>query len=160
MDHLIFHAFSCTVNTSARDRLVKEGHVIRDPISLCWQFCYRAYSDWNLERRGGQSYLFFDRDEPFFKEFKDTWRSRRTEPGKLSITAESMPWDLIADIQEVDMELNPPIQGADIIAWSKSRHLIPQRRGGIMEEILKRHIPIRRATLTEEKMRANIDKLA
>jgi hypothetical protein len=54
---------------------------------------------------------------------KDQWLTNRTPPNKIATDETKRVWDLIANIQEDDMERNPPLQAADIMAWATRRDL-------------------------------------
>jgi hypothetical protein len=75
-----------------------------------------------------QMFYFFDRGEKFMAPFKKLWLTNRTPLGKISIDKSKTVWDMIGDIMEVDMETNPPLQAADMLAWSLNRELSDRTR--------------------------------
>jgi hypothetical protein len=117
------HSFSCRVNLTARQRLIKEGHKVFEPAALCADMCHALSRKWSLTKRLESVYLFFDRGERFMQPLKDQWLTNRTPPNKIATDETKRVWDLIANIQEDDMERNPPLQAADIMAWATSRDL-------------------------------------
>ena len=57
------------------------------------------------------------------KPFKDQWLANRTPLRKVATDPNKRVWDLIANIVKADMETTPPLQAADMIAWSTTRDL-------------------------------------
>jgi hypothetical protein len=152
MDKEQFRSFVCSVNLSGRDRLISEGYEVSDPITLCVEMCVGMFMQWSMEKDIELHYLFFDRGEKFFGDFKSRWLKERTPLGKITPGGVSLFWDLIADIQEVDMERNPPIQAADMLAWGKTRSF-SDKTAKQLNEVMGRVIPSATATITEEIMR-------
>jgi hypothetical protein len=117
-----FGSICCRVNLSARNRIVSEGKSVHEPMSLCGMMC-GAIGMARVAHRPQLSFFFFDRGEEFVQPFKREWLLNRTPPGKISIDPNKAVWDLIGNIQETDMQNNPPLQAADMIAWAINREL-------------------------------------
>ena|ERR1035438_3388832 len=114
-------------------------------MSLRWRFRTNIEKVW----------FFFDRGELFMKPFKKQWLANRTPLGEISIDPSKRVWDLIENIEELDMHVTPPIQAADMVAWATTRDLadklgelhdldrymrglVPDDHAVIGEEILRR----------------------
>jgi len=164
MEKEVFRSFVCSVDVTGRERLVGEGYVVDDPITLCTEMCLGRFNNWKWgfedDRRLGLSYLFFDRGEHFVTDLKRRWLENRTPPGKVVVDRSKLFWDFIGDIQEVDMERNPPIQAADMVAWARTRSLSEKERPGRhVAHIMRQIIPHDTAIITEEKMRSKSVKI-
>jgi hypothetical protein len=152
MDKEMFRSFVCSVNLSARDRLLSTGYRVSDPITLCTQMCVSSFFSWQTDKSIELNYLFFDRGEPFFHGFKDRWLEQRTPFGKLTPGGTSLFWDRIGDIQEVDMQRNPPIQAADMLAWGRTRSF-SDKTAKHLDEVMRRIIPSTTLIVDEVLMR-------
>jgi hypothetical protein len=117
-----FRSFVCSVDVTSRDRLVAEGFSVPDPIVLCSQWCFRSAFDWYIHKHDLEvGYAFYDRGEPFLATVKGIWLKERT-PSK-QLVKKGVFWDLIANMEEVDMAFTPGVQAADMLAWSLTRAL-------------------------------------
>jgi hypothetical protein len=122
LDKSKFRSFVCSMDVTSRDRLVSEGFPVPDPIVLCSQWCFRGAFDWYIRNHDFEvGYAFYDRGEPFLAVVKKVWLKERTPPKRLIKTGDF--WDLIANIEEVDMAFSPGVQAADMLAWSTTRAL-------------------------------------
>jgi len=60
LDKKLFRSFVCSVDLSARDRLVREGYQVQDPHLLCAEMCIGGSIDWFLQKEKPEPiYLFF-----------------------------------------------------------------------------------------------------
>jgi hypothetical protein len=128
MDKSAFCSFVCTIDVSARSRLISMGSEIPEPAMICGHWCVGKASQWYFNRHPNKIdlvHVFFDRNEKFISPLKREWLQKRTPPDRV---AKELFWDLIADIDEVDMSLHPPIQAADMMAWGRSRSLSARDR--------------------------------
>jgi hypothetical protein len=116
-------SFSCRVNLSARERIINEGHSVYDPMKLCAEMVTALSLAWKFKSQIELVYFFFDRGEPFMRSLRKQWLANKTPSSQLAINPENRVWDMIGDIQERDMESTPPLQGADMLAWSTTRDL-------------------------------------
>jgi len=129
MDKSSFCSFACSIDTGARNRLISEGLNIPEPVVICAEWSFKASFDWYFDNHPdklARAYAFYDRGEPFLKVIRDIWLEKRTPVNELILR--NGFWDLIENIQEVDMEGNPPIQAADMIAWALTRELSKKQR--------------------------------
>ena len=152
-----FRSFVCSVNISARKRLVDEGYDVMDPMSLCADMCIGASHTWHIESGSRElAYLFYDRTELFLKPFRKRWLQNRTPPGQLTTgEGESLFWDFFRDVSEVDMAYNPPMQAADMVAWGRSRGLSAKERPWkYLAKIMGDVIATSTAIITEDMMRS------
>jgi len=154
LDKRAFCSFVCSIDLSARIKLIQSGSQIKDPCEICANWCVGKATSWYFDARPDDielMYVFFDRGESFMKPIKNAWLSNRTPPKR---PARNLFWDLIANIEEVDMEVNPPIQAADMLAWARNRSLNPKIRPfRHMHEIMSRVIPSWQLTLDEGRLR-------
>jgi hypothetical protein len=159
-----FRSFVCSIDVTARDRLIAEGLPVYDAVSLCTEMCFGQAYNWHISSHHPRlelSYLFFDRGEDYIKELKARWLAERTPPGKISTGGTRLAWDMISDIQELDMKRHPPIQAADMFAWSRSRSLLSDKKWVHLATIMQAVVPSSVAIIDEEKMRiAAAKKLA
>jgi hypothetical protein len=111
-----FHSFTCSVDLDAhakwqaRNRLPSAARLCARlvfPRVMDW---YGAFPDPILDAVD----VFFDRDEPFIGHISSDWNSKKMR--------RMFPvWNLVRTIAPADMSKTPPIQGADMIAWSAHR---------------------------------------
>lgn len=128
LDKKSFCSFVCSVNTSARSRLVASGSVIPEPEIICGRWCLVRASEWYFEAHPlkiERMTVFFDRGENFMGPLKKLWLTERTPPERV---ARNLFWDLIQNIIDIDMVDTPGIQAADMLAWSRSRGLSEKDR--------------------------------
>jgi Protein of unknown function (DUF3800) len=153
LDTKLFRSFVCSVDLSAHDRLVRDGYQVQDPFSLCADMCVGGSMDWFLQKGKPEPiYLFFDRGEKFMSSVKQRWLRERTPLRKISGDPSKL-WDSIHEIEELDMERNPPLQAADMVAWARNRSFSEQREWSSLSHIMRQMIPHSTATITEEIMR-------
>lgn len=113
-------AFACSIDISARKRLVAEGYRIAKPEVICAEAGFLELLRWHTNCHPLEPiHLFYDRGEPFIGSIQDAWRSR-VKPGRLT---NELAWGRIASIQPVSMCDTPGIQAADVIAWAFTRRL-------------------------------------
>lgn len=148
----------CSINESARTRLVKEGlSVPFDPFQWCSAVCVFAtvgtYSLNIPDEKQEPLFVFYDRGEKFLGKFKNKWLSNRTRPGRPK-NPDSW-WDSFANIQDLDLPHNSGLQSADMIAWGASRSLSDKERPfSYLKEWLLKVIPSSTAEYTEERLRS------
>jgi hypothetical protein len=154
LDKKAFCSFICSVNTSARSRLVEAGVIIPKPETICAQWCVRKASDWYLREHPDKiepMTIFYDRGEKFFGSIKDTWLKERTPPNRV---ARKLFWDLVKNVVDDDMAYSPGIQAADMLAWSRSRGLSETVRDQRdLLKILRNVIPNWNLILDEDDLR-------
>jgi hypothetical protein len=163
LDKKTFVFARCSLNVSARGRLLKEGYRISDEIEICRDMCigsiFRKFYviDGNFSER---MHIHFDRGEEFCRQLKKRWEQTRTPEGHVSVDGEKLFWDIVADIREVDAKYCYPLQAADMIAWSHSRGLIKSDRPyRYLSHIMQQVIPNYQADITEEVMRRKNPRL-
>lgn len=152
MDKRMFRTFVCSINLSARDRLIAEGCAVPDPVTLCVEMCVGSFVQWTNERKLEFNYLFFDRGEAFYTEFHSRWLKERTPPGTITPNGSSIFWDMIANVQEVDMKTTPPIQVADVLAWARTRSF-STKTASHLDSLLRAVVPSTSLLVTEDMMR-------
>lgn len=155
-DEQRFCSFLCTIDVSARDKLVAEGRQIPEPEVICANWCVTKAFTWFSQRHYESvdpMHIFFDRGERFMETIKGPWLKNRTPPGKLVLS--SLWWDMIENIEELDMAYHPPIQAADMFAWGRSRILSERDRTfKHLIKILNGVVPSLVLQLNEERLRA------
>jgi hypothetical protein len=158
IDKTAFRSFICTIDLEAYGRLVTEGYGILSAPSVCAQSCLGALFEWYADRFSiEEAYVFYDRGEPFFQQFKADWLRERT-PRDKPRDPESF-WDAIADVHDVDMDRHAPVQACDLLAWATTRSrsdrsyswlsgaiwdCIPQSKLIIDEQLMRERHNIRR----------------
>ena len=147
-------AFSCRINVSARHRAISEGYAVEEPIKICAGLCQAMSLSWRFRTNIEKVWFFFDRGEPFIKPFKKQWLANRTPPGDVSIDPNKRVWDLIENIEELDMQTSPPIQAADMIAWATTRDLA-DKLGELrdLDQYMRGLVPDDHAIIDEEILR-------
>lgn len=114
-------AVYCTVNLSARERLVAKGFDLGDPAAICVENCLAHAWKWHLNKHGLETvYLYFDRGERFRPAIYGQWLAHNRNLIKHRL------WGFIGGMPEVDMRFTPPVQAADIVAWAISRAHSPR----------------------------------
>ena len=115
-----FAFFTCTVDLEAHRRLRKIKY-IPPPERLCSRIVFPKLLDWY----GAFSdpildviEVYFDRNEKFIGHIQRDWENKK-------IRRENPVWDLIRTIAPADMRITPPLQVADMIAWSRNRLAAP-----------------------------------
>jgi hypothetical protein len=113
-----FHAFTCSVDLGAHDRW-KARNRLPPAARLCARLVFPKALDWYggfpdpiLEARSIDA--FFDRKEKFMGHISADWNNKKIRR-KLPV------WELVRTIAPADMSKTPPIQAADMIAWSAHR---------------------------------------
>jgi len=153
-NRISLHSFSCRVNLSARQRIIDEGHSVWEPEKLCAGMCHALFRKWSLTKKLEAVYMFFDRGEQFIKPLKKQWLANRTPPGQVSIDPTKRVWDMIVNIIDDDMERNPPLQAADMIAWSTNRDLAG-KLGELydLDQYMRELVPDHHAVIDETLLR-------
>lgn len=116
-----FCAFACTVDVTARDKLVSEGTVIGAPVEICAEVCVGSAFFWYLEKHSESvelAYIFFDQGERFMNGIRQKWLEKHKPLNRISLEPF---WGLVVNVQPVDMRDTPPIQAADLVAWAITR---------------------------------------
>jgi hypothetical protein len=120
-----------SINESERIRLEGEGvNIVEDPYVRCAADCVFFSGGKYLlnvpEEQREPLYVFYDRGEKFLGRFKNNWLSHRTRPGR---PKDPQNWfDLLSDVQDVDLPYHAGLQMADMIAWANSRALSESNR--------------------------------
>jgi hypothetical protein len=147
-------SFSCRVNISARQRIIADGYAVDEPMTLCAGMCLALTLEWRFKSKIESVYIFFDRGEGFMRTLKSQWLANRTPPTKLSIDPSKRVWDMVANIVDDDMELNPPLQAADMMAWSTTRDLANKLGSlGALDQYMRELIPDHHAIMGEQLLR-------
>ena len=150
-----FHSIVCSIDVSAHDRLQREGMDLLSPHTICTKWCVRRVVEWIHPSRAEMIYLFFDRNESFAGPLKDQWLKNRTP---LNRVANNPNWDIIADIQELDMQRHPPLQAADMLAWGKTRSLRDVKRPfRNLLEAIHSYVPSKTIDIGEQMLRDHSD---
>jgi hypothetical protein len=161
VDKKKFRMFYCTVDLEAWHKLKKEGYCLPDPVEMCSDYSMYGVLWWYVQQRHPDSvfnlptdsaHYFFDKDEPFEKNFRAKWES---ETRKHESTGEVNPWILIEEVSSVNMRKVPGVQAADVLAWSVNREkTAPDNMPGKMYSyIMKQVIPSSSLTYDEATMR-------
>jgi Protein of unknown function (DUF3800) len=115
----------CTVNLDDHERAVKEGYLLKSPRDICAAICCEKII--SLQFIKADSYVhsqispiesidfFFDQNEPFLGSFQKLWKQHGGRKSR------EPTWSLVNQISPVDMRRNPPLQFADMLAWSRNR---------------------------------------
>ena len=112
-------AFYCTINETARLRLLTEGCEIDEPEIICAETGVGNSISWYDRTHALEMvYLFFDQGEPYMHTIRRRWL-QYDDPGKL--VTDQLFWGRIANIQPMIAKNTPAIQAADLIAWAVSR---------------------------------------
>jgi hypothetical protein len=147
----------CSVNVSARARLVAQGHPVPDEIELCRDLCVGAICQWRYLHQGKLDELFsifFDQGEEFYTPFKRRWQMRRTPPDRVSVRPESFFWDMIREIEQRNAKYCYPLQPADMLSWAHSRSLLSvDRPHRSLSYMIEQVVPNVTANVTEDIMR-------
>jgi hypothetical protein len=126
LDKKAFLFLRCSVNVSARQRLIKEGYDVVDEVTLCTEICIgHAFHKHYIQdaRIAERAHIVFDQGEPFYGKFLTRWMRAKTGDGQVVVDPVKLFWDLIESITEVDSKDSGPLQAADILAWAHSRSL-------------------------------------
>jgi hypothetical protein len=155
MDKSTSSSFICTVDLAAHAKLVKEGCDIPTPSAVCVRVVVPMALAWNAKINPTNPepvHLLFDRGEKFMSAFKREWLDKRTTPG--NVPASITVWNMIANIEEVDQAFAPPVQAADMLAWSRTRGISPEFRDWRhLADVIQKVIPNDTIDLTESTMR-------
>jgi uncharacterized protein DUF3800 len=112
-------AFACSIDVTARKRLVAEGYKISDPAVICAEIGLGHLLTWYRNTHGPErAHLFYDQNEPFIRSIRRRWLIFN---GKKSLP--NAFWESIANVQPVRMQDTPAIQAADMVAWAVTRRL-------------------------------------
>lgn len=116
-----FCALVCSVDVTARNKLVEQGCQIKTGAYLCGHLCIARAFRWHYEtwpERLEIGYVYFDQGEDFMHPFRQRWL-RESKTQKLVIT--NTFWGGIADVKALDSRKTPALQAADFMAWAESR---------------------------------------
>jgi hypothetical protein len=145
----------CSLNVSARNRLVADGHPVPDEVQLCRDICIGGPYRWFYVDQGRlyeQFSVYFDQGEPFIHPFKKRWENERTPSG--SVRPESFFWDMIKEIDQCDSKECYPLQPADMLAWAHNRSLLSiDRPHRSLSYMIEQVVPNWSWNLTEDVMR-------
>ncbi len=161
MDKRKFCSFICTVDVSARDRLVAEGVPVPHPASICATTCIRQAMQWYIANHFDDGtleriHIFFDRNERFITPIRDIHKKHGAAEGRVAPNA----WGLLSHPQDVDMRDHPPVQAADMLAWGRSRELSNvEQPFRYLLEIMRGIIPSWTFNIDEKVMRAKRPKV-
>ena len=151
----------CSINNSARVRLQHEGiSVPPDPHYKCALTCLALTAGIYMRNVSVEEreplYIFYDRGEKFFTEFKHNWLSGRTHPGEKKNFDNW--WDRFENVLDLDLPNHFPLQAADMIAWGHSRALSDKERlFSHLKKWLIDFVPSAAVEITEETMRKQAD---
>jgi hypothetical protein len=154
-----FRWFRCSLNTSAIERLFMQGKVVpSNPhlhIALFMLYLMvTGYADnVNINDRE-KIFVFYDRGEKFYPLVKKAWLEGRTMPGQP--LNPSNPWDFLENIAEVDQAYTPPpLQVADMVAWSHTRTLTTseERDFSYLKSLFLKFAPSSTVDVTEQVLR-------
>jgi hypothetical protein len=153
------HSFSCRLNLSAWERITAEGEIrLKDPYEICGEMTPTLALWWYFAkmRKLERCFFMYDRGERFMQSFKEMWLRIRTPPGKIATNPDSRLWDLIENIIDGDMQRNPGLQMADLIAWGTSRDLA-NKLGELydLDEYMRNLHPDEHAIIDEQILRTN-----
>lgn len=154
-DKSAFRLIACTVDLTACRRMLDENsRPIHDAGIICTRQCVQAAWNWYLENHKFEfGFVFFDRGEQFIHDFRAKWNLLRAPKGKVGVNPF---WDTIADVQEVDMTYHPPVQAADLVAWSHSRQLSERSRPfKYLADVLRKVVPCSILELDEDDLRGD-----
>lgn len=157
VDKYKFRSFVYSFDVAARKRLLLEGYDIAEPSEVCADSCIALAFHWYSDHHTLEpAYLFFDQNEQFIGPVKRRWKAN-VKPGQRLVLDPF--WGLIANITDVDMRLTPPIQAADLLAWSCNRSLYPkERRWQHLYDVMRAVIPQSSGKMGEVEMRAKYKK--
>ncbi len=148
-----FCSFVCSVDVTAHTQLLEAGRAIDPPEVICAEWCINKALAWYAEEHPAKvepAYIFFDRGEDFMRRFKDQWLAKRTPPGRVK---RALFWDLIANVQDVDMKERPGIQASDMKAWALTRSLSERERPyQYLQKIIRGIVPTWELTLDRETL--------
>jgi hypothetical protein len=119
------YAVCCTINLDDHQRGLNEGYKLKPPHDFCAAICCEkiiALQLLNADRYPqGQVVpiesidFFFDHNELFRDRFEKLWREHGGR------TSREPTWDQVNQVSAIDMRKNPPLQFADMLAWSRNR---------------------------------------
>jgi hypothetical protein len=108
------YAVCCTLNLDDYRRAVRDGYSFKRPHALCAALC--------VEKVLALQYLqsvdfFFDQNEPFLGYAQALWKRLAGLEGS------ETTWGIIGQMSAVNMRIHPPLQLADMLAWSRNRSI-------------------------------------
>ena len=111
-----FQGFACTVDLEAHERW-KRARSLPPPERLCARLIFPKIMDWygtfpDLIMDSMEA--FFDRNEGFMHHISSDWNNPK-------IRRKYPVWSLIKTIAPAHMKDTPPLQAADMLAWSRNR---------------------------------------
>jgi hypothetical protein len=154
---LAFEAVVCTIDTTAREKLLEEGYEITDPHVVCGQCALGAAFSWCYEHypEGIElAHVYFDRSERFMHPLHEQWQRKKKEERSSTVITDCF-WGLIMGVDDCEMDKTPALQAADLLAWATSRqHSKIERPYLYLAEIMKKVIPHSWFTLDENTLRS------
>lgn len=120
--------FVCSVEPAAIDRLRMQDPTVPGPIRICNHYVPHWVMAWHAHEYPGlmtDSHYFFDWNEPFRGDFE---RLRKLQTSNLTeISGNRETWLLLKSITTTDIESEPALQIADLLAWGTVRQRTDNR---------------------------------
>ncbi|MGO9642964.1 MAG: hypothetical protein ACLP1Y_16845 [Candidatus Acidiferrales bacterium] len=160
VDKQRFRQFSCTIDLEAQKKLQQEGLDLEDPIDRCNRLCPEMVLNWYMAKHPAliihSAHYFFDLDEPFEERFKAKWVAEKNRNILLSFEPQHFIWSLVKSVTASLMRDTPPLQAADLLAWSSNRSASgnPDASFMLLEPLLRSLIPSSWSFWKEEDLRA------
>jgi hypothetical protein len=149
-----FCAVVCSIDETARNRLIADGCTITEPHVICAQCCIGQAFQWYYDTHPDRieaAYIHFDQNEKFMHPIRQRWQQENK--GQRLVIANTF-WGLIVDISDLDMRNTSALQAADLLAWATSRrHSAEERPFLYLAEILEKVVPHSRLLLDEQVLR-------
>jgi hypothetical protein len=118
-----FCALVCSIDVSARDKLVEQGCKIESGPQICGHWCIAQAFNWYYDTwldRLEIAQVYFDQGEEFMHPFRQRWlRESKTQKVVISNTF----WGGISEVEALDSKVTPALQASDFLAWAESRKL-------------------------------------
>ncbi len=154
---LAFRAIVCTIDRTAREKLLEEGYRITKPHVICGQCAIGAAFEWYYEHHPEGielGHIYFDRDEQFMHPLHQQWQRKKKEERSSPVVKDCF-WGLIVGVDDCAMNETPALQAADLLAWATSRqHSQIERPYLYLAEIMRKVIPHSWLTLDENTLRS------
>jgi Protein of unknown function (DUF3800) len=137
--------FLSSVDARAVQRRIESGLNTKSPIRFCTHFCPHYVMAWFARDFPSlivsEAHFYFDRDEPFFDDFRAL--RRQMESDRFEIAGNRETWQLIKSVTETDSKRSPALQVADLLAWGAVRQYTAPK-GAFLQDIaviVKRVLP-------------------
>lgn len=137
--------FLSSVDARAVQRRIESGLNTASPIRFCTHFCPHYVMAWFARDFPSlivsEAHFYFDRDEPFFDDFRAL--RRQMESNRFEIAGNRETWQLVKSVTETDFKKTPALQVADLLAWGAVRQYTAPE-GAFLQDIaviVKRVLP-------------------